>query len=621
MVARSAWRSYPLRVTPPDFPLLERLLGAVAGMKAAGEQWLPWWTGWPRGGAAPFALPALPGQTRLLFRVADGDDDGQDEEGASAEALEDAPDVLVAWRPSEELSWTSAAPVLLIGAEGDVDVVAGSVEDLVHLLLGAGNLVLELPRNAAELRRIHDAVQGPGRRALERLREECGLAPVDLDALGARLAAARAVHGPDLAAAPLPPPARGLSRWEEVPSGDPQGPDFTRAFREGAALSVAVMLAHEGRIVRLEGRPASAEVVHAGSLHVPGGKVVVGDILAHDQLSPQPIEVPPGEHPVFVALARFPGGGARVAAALLLLDEAPPVRWEKSWAFTVDSGLVALTSSRALEVWREDEERHADRLQRAIRRAGTSWARLRLQGRGQREALDLVACSSGWGDGAYATWIGRDEAARAVAIVAGFGLLPADSPEGAPDPPAPPSTLLELGRLRVALEAAYHRVLQGEEPRELAACLAPDARLEGPVQARGAAAVLSALGKRPLGDEPITFNGMGDPDLAAGSLRLRFAPAARPTAERGWVRLVARGEQLHSISIALDPAPARAAPSAAGGHEEADPADRQLAEALGALAPKSPLRRALIHDLRRHVLALGRPLSDEQRRKARELLG
>lgn len=610
-----------MRVSAPAFPLLEQLLHAVAGLAAAGEQWLPWWTGWPRAARAPFPLPALPGppggEVELLFLVCDGEPEAGNHAG---DAGEEAPDVLVAWRPSPELSWTTAAPVLLIGGEGDVDLVAGSVEDLVRLLLAAGNLALELPRNAAELRRLSEAVQGPGRDALERLRVETGLEPIDLEALGARLAATRAVHGPDLAPPAPAPPLRTPETWAVTGAA----PDFARAFRPGASLAVAVMLLHEGRAVRLEGRPATAELVHVGSLRAPQGKLVVGDVITRDQLPPQPLEVPPGDHPAFVAVARFPGGGTRVAALLLSLADAAPARWERSWAFQVESGLAAITSATALEVWREDPERHADRLQRAIRRAGTSWTGLRLHGSASPgEPLGLVACSSGWGDGEYVTWLGRDADGRVVAVLAGFGLLPGDTPEGAAEPPPPPTTLPALERLRELFEGAYHRVLNGGDARELGPHLAPQVRLEGPIQARGADAVLAGLARRPLGDDPITFNGQGDLDEAAGSLRLRFAPAARPTAERGWLRLVARGELLHRIAITLDPTPPPpplpgATPTA---HEQASPVDHELVEALGALNPTSPVRRAQIEDLRRHVLALGRPLSDEQRRKARELLG
>lgn len=581
--------------------LLQRLLQAGDALAAADEKWLPWWTGWIRGADAPCAPPGLPGEGRLLLRTGDEDD----------LALGHA-DALVAWRTDPALPW-SAAPVLLVGGEGDLELAAGSSDDLALLLLAAGNLALELPRDAAGLRRLHDAIEAHSRLALERLRERAGAAALDLDALGARLAAAHAAHGPDLAPAP-PPPARRPEGWLAC---DEAAPDLAAAFRPGAALAIAVLMQHEGKLLRLEGRPARAEVQHVGSLSLPSGRLAVGDLLVDDQLPPQPLQLPPGEHPVFLSLARLPGGGARVAAALLLLDEAPPERWERSWAFTVDSGTAVLAPPEALETWRGDDQRHGRRLERALQRGergACAWARLPLPG-GQA----VLACSSGWGDGQYVTWIGRERGGRPVAVVAGFGLLPRDTPEGAPRPPRGPTTAAALGALRQELGAAMNRVHQGLDAGTLAPHLSPDVRLDGPIQAQGAEAVLLALARRPFGVEPITMNGQGEQDQAGGGLRLRYALAARPTVELGWVRLEARGARLTRISIDPDPT-SPAAHGAAAPSQGASEEDRRLVEALSQLQLGSPARRMLVQDLRRQVQALGRPLSEEQRRKARELL-
>ena len=52
------------------------------------------------------------------------------------------------------------------------------------------------------------------------------------------------------------------------------------------------------------------------------------------------------------------------------------------------------------------------------------------------QGLDIVAFPSGYGDGAFGTWLGIDEDGRAVAVLTDFGVLDAasiaQSPAGSP---------------------------------------------------------------------------------------------------------------------------------------------------------------------------------------------
>lgn len=578
----------------PLLPLFDRLLAAVATIDAADpNNWLPFWLRtWKRGGLEPVALPRLAGPAWALLRE-DADD-------------EDAPglDQLVLWRPDPARPWEEC-PVLLLGPHGDLDLVAGSLPDFVGLTLLVGNLLLDLPRDAAALRSLASTVQAPGRRALERLRESLGLEPVDVPALGARLAAVHAAIDPQLDP-PLPPKsARRPHKWPTIA----QGPRFAQAF-QGGRFQVQ---SFDGRRVEV-----SCETREVARLVVgPTGKVVVGDLLTASELAALPLEVAPGEHPVFLSLARFKEE-SRVAAMALVLDDAAPARWEAAWTFDVDAGVAGFADAALFEHIQGEDDLHSTRLQRALARhdqPSWSWAALGVPG----QAGNLVVASSGWGDGIYTVWIGREAGGRAVAVVAGFAIVPGD--EVREDAPAAPESAeeFEAGELAARLEVGYNRVLLGKgDLSELGELFAPEVVLTGPDEVSGRLAVLRAIAtERRLGDDPISIKeARADGDRQA----FYITPMSRPTIERGRIRATLAGGMVARLTIdlvpvILDPEPTVAKP------EPVPPGDVELAEALGKLENLSPVKRVLVDNVRRQALALKRPLSEEQRKKAREILG
>lgn len=356
-------------------------------------------------------------------------------------------------------------------------------------------------------------------------------------------------------------------------------------------------------------------VHEAGRLCAPSGRVVVGDVLVGSALVPLPVEVPPGDHPAFVSVAYPEEGHARVAALVVLLDEAPPTRWEQSWSFSVDSGTAAFADARAYEGW-GDDDRPGERLRRALsraRREGREWCQRSL-----REGATAVLSGSGWGDGEYCAWIGRDARGRAVALLAGFGFIAGDSTEGAPAPPPPLTTPSAMHAVTCGFFDAYNTLLRAGDPTAFTPLLAEDVELVLPEgTARGRDAVLAALARRPLGEDPVTFNRRAE-DVKAGTRSLEVALGWRPTQKLGVIHLVVRGASAVRVVVErAPPAPEVAPPPPPPG---ASPEDRRLAEALGGLSVKSPLKRTLIEDLRRQVLTLGRALSEAQRRKGEELL-
>ncbi|MEE6258091.1 DUF4241 domain-containing protein [Plantactinospora sonchi] len=159
----------------------------------------------------------------------------------------------------------------------------------------------------------------------------------------------------------------------------------------------------------------------AGTLRLPSGRLVATDPgwLKYDNV-PFTVTVPPGDYPVTISLATFVDepDHRRVAAARLDITDRPVVGWELAlrdgqepldlgagefFGFGVDAGLACFADAGTYDRI-PDLKSHLDAMIEP---------RYRVIGDGE-----LVAWSSGWGDGAYPTWIGRDADGDVVCFVA-----------------------------------------------------------------------------------------------------------------------------------------------------------------------------------------------------------
>ncbi len=100
------------------------------------------------------------------------------------------------------------------------------------------------------------------------------------------------------------------------------------------------------RYTSLFAAPGAAPV-ELGALHLPTGRLYCCDPFLSDEVAPLTRQVPPGTYPVRLAAPAFHGWGRRVAAAVLVLSDAPPVAWEDAVhgaggtsEFRVDAGLA-----------------------------------------------------------------------------------------------------------------------------------------------------------------------------------------------------------------------------------------------------------------------------------------
>ncbi|MCM4080568.1 DUF4241 domain-containing protein [Paractinoplanes hotanensis] len=201
--------------------------------------------------------------------------------------------------------------------------------------------------------------------------------------------------------------------WHPPRPLQPRG--LASLFRDGAERTVG------DRRMRLATRPA-------GKLNLPSGRLVAADPSSLDYGDePFLTTVPPGTYPVTVSLATFTDDLAhtRVAAMRIDISDRHPVRWEPAlrdgqdlldlgygefFGFGVDAGLACFVDE-------DNRERLTD-----------EWQSLEL--RDPRFVTlsggDMIAWSSGWGDGAYPTWIGRDHSGRVTSFIADMLLFPSD---------------------------------------------------------------------------------------------------------------------------------------------------------------------------------------------------
>lgn len=181
-------------------------------------------------------------------------------------------------------------------------------------------------------------------------------------------------------------------------------------------------LFHPGSRHRLDtGASATAEVVPAGSLQLPTGRLVAID---PSWLSPTPLRaveaftvpVPPGTYPLDLALLRW-DDDLRVGAARLAVTDRPVTAWEMAvcpgedpatlepghfFGVGVDVATIAVFDAVAVA--------EMGRLVDADREAFVAWSADRPVHRAEvLPGANAISFTTGWGDGSYPVWIGRSD--------------------------------------------------------------------------------------------------------------------------------------------------------------------------------------------------------------------
>jgi len=179
-----------------------------------------------------------------------------------------------------------------------------------------------------------------------------------------------------------------------------------------------------------------------GDLVLPSGQLVACDPFMLPDTPPFKPSMTSGKFPVTLSIAHTKTD-QRVAFATLRLTQTVPASWEmltvgnqeistleegELFGYGVDTGtgcFMDLSTSHALvERMAEQEDFYKTLMAELDKTYKNTWSWLDAKlGEG-----NLVAFSSGYGDGVYATYAGRDSDGRVSVVVTDFGVLPFEKP-------------------------------------------------------------------------------------------------------------------------------------------------------------------------------------------------
>uniref|UniRef100_A0AAU2V343 DUF4241 domain-containing protein n=1 Tax=Streptomyces sp. NBC_00003 TaxID=2903608 RepID=A0AAU2V343_9ACTN len=198
------------------------------------------------------------------------------------------------------------------------------------------------------------------------------------------------------------------------------------------------------------GSTGTMSVVRGGELWLHTGRVIACDpfvSLGAGEAEPFTAQVEPGRYRVDAAVATLVREGEpeadtphlRVAAARLVIKDAPTVSWELAlqpgqdlaelddeefFGYGVDAGTGCFYdagSDGSFPDCEGDEGPLWDAFDTVPPSPGPHTVTDAATGH------NLIAFTSGWGDGAYPTWIGRDEAGAITCFVTDFFVVPIEA--------------------------------------------------------------------------------------------------------------------------------------------------------------------------------------------------
>ena len=190
--------------------------------------------------------------------------------------------------------------------------------------------------------------------------------------------------------------------------------------------------------------------IRIGEVQISSGRVILADpFLMSMRDRPLIVSIPPGRHPVDLAVADAGDSGQRVALARLLISDAPPVRWalavteeqdpatltgDDIFGYGVDAGTGAFVDA-AVPEWLAGRYPPSDvdgytalvdswpaRGEAAAPALGIPYGFALVEPLGPGGAAMF---SSGWGDGYYASWVGYGADNHPVVIVTDFAVITA----------------------------------------------------------------------------------------------------------------------------------------------------------------------------------------------------
>ena len=203
----------------------------------------------------------------------------------------------------------------------------------------------------------------------------------------------------------------------------------------------------------------TVKLVELAPVELPTGRIYAGDPFTLNRLEPFERRVKRGTYSITASIAKIvplKKGCAqeRVAAAMLRVGKGEPVRWINAtkpaqklsrlrdgafYGYGVDSGTGCFCDlSAALALKALDEVEHANdnwegwlmaKLRKGMLESKQAWGSgSAVTVPDKRARANVVAFSSGWGDGFYGSWWGLSRKGEPLCLVTDFGVLPEPPP-------------------------------------------------------------------------------------------------------------------------------------------------------------------------------------------------
>ncbi len=198
-------------------------------------------------------------------------------------------------------------------------------------------------------------------------------------------------------------------------------------------LKAALQDGYSVRNIKLVHRPVA-------DLSLPTGRLVACDPFVCPDAEPFSLSLPRGRFSVVLIIAEI-ATGQRVAFALIHFSRSTPIRWEmlpagsqdisnlkdgQIFGYGVDSGtgcFMDSSASRLLnDAMRKDPDYYETLTKEMDKTYRHTWSWLDTK----FGDANLVAFSSGYGDGFYATYVGFDSDNEISTVVTDFAVLPSE---------------------------------------------------------------------------------------------------------------------------------------------------------------------------------------------------
>lgn len=208
-----------------------------------------------------------------------------------------------------------------------------------------------------------------------------------------------------------------------------QHPDFSKLFDDGRKFAT------ENGTVTI-----ARHVI--GDLTLSTGALVACDPFTAPDTEPFTLRLPPGAYTLILAIAHYEDDDQRVAGAMLQTNpHQAATSWEQTllpdqnlselepgeiFGYGVDSGTGCFMDEDAAEILMskmEADDTYFETISAEMDKTYTdtwSWTNIEMN---PATGANLIAFSSGMGDGFYATYTGRDASGNIVSLVTDFALF------------------------------------------------------------------------------------------------------------------------------------------------------------------------------------------------------